>query len=399
MTGRIAHFAAAFALVAPLAACKHNVYPDFKPPLVCQTKSEIRSSIFLIGDAGKPTLPDPQPGVPDALVDPVLSALRSDVAARVAEVGAERTAVVFLGDNIYPAGLELPGEKDHTHGLRVLEAQIAAVGEAQGFFTLGNHDWDQGKAVRGWEVANAQVEYLSTRAPNISVHPGGTCAGPEVIDFAARVRFVFVDLWAALYQIKVADGRQDHCPFRAGERRILERMQEILDESMDKKVILVTHAPMMTSGPHGGYFPWREHVFPLRVFHRDLWIPLPIIGSIFPLARLMGVTDTDMMSQSYQDSIDAVKQIFRPGAPGLVAAGHEHSLQVHVDPTGVMHAVSGAGSVDKVDYVRTMNSDLMSLAAPGYMRLDSYVDEKVRLTVLALDDDMERRFVYSTCVP
>ncbi len=33
------------------------------------------------------------------------------------------------------------------------------------------------------------------------------------------------------------------------------------------------------------------------------------------------------------------------------------------------------------------------------MRLDSYVDEKVRLTVLALDDDMERRFVYSTCVP
>ncbi len=399
MTGRIARFAAAFALVAPIAACKHNVYPDFKPPLVCQTKSEIRSSIFLIGDAGKPTLPDPQPSVPDELVDPVLSALRSDVAARVAEVGAKRTAVVFLGDNIYPAGLKLPGEKGHTHGLRVLEAQIAAVGEAQGFFTLGNHDWDQGKAGRGWNVANAQVEYLSTRAPNISVHPGGTCAGPEVIDFAARVRFVFVDLWAALYQMGVADGRQDHCPVRAGEGRIIERMQEILDESMDKKVILVTHAPMMTSGPHGGYFPWREHVFPLRVFHRDLWVPLPIIGSIFPLARLMGVTDTDMMSQSYQDSIDAVKQIFRPGAPGLVAAGHEHSLQVHVDPTGVMHAVSGAGSVDKVDYVRTMNSDLMSLAAPGYMRLDSYVDEKVRLTVLALDDDMERRFVYSTCVP
>ncbi len=85
--------------------------------------------------------------------------------------------------------------------------------------------------------------------------------------------------------------------------------------------------------------------------------------------------------------------------PSLVAAGHEHSLQVHVGPTGVMHAVSGAGSLKKVDYVRDMNSDLMSLAAPGYMRLDSFVDDKSRLTVLALDDAGVRHLVYSTCVP
>ncbi len=46
-----------------------------------------------------------------------------------------------------------------------------------------------------------------------------------------------------------------------------------------------------------------------------------------------------------------------------------------------------------------MNSDLMSLAAPGYMRLDSFVDDKSRLTVFAIDDDGERQFVYTTCVP
>jgi hypothetical protein len=94
-----------------------------------------------------------------------------------------------------------------------------------------------------------------------------------------------------------------------------------------------------------------------------------------------------------------MKAIFRPGMPSLVVAGHEHSLQVHVDPTGVMHAVSGAGSVKKIDYVRTMNSDLMSLAAPGYMRLDSYADEKLRLNVYALDDEMEGKLVYSTVRP
>ncbi len=399
MTGRIAAVSAALCLAMTLGACKHDVYPNFKPPLVCETEAAIERSVFFIGDAGAPQLPRARPGLPDPLVDPVLSSLQRDVAARVAELGAEHTAVVFLGDNVYPAGLELPGEKGRAHGLRVLEAQIAVLGDARGLFTLGNHDWAQGNHRRGWDVANAQVQYLSTRAPNISVHPGGTCPGPDVVDFGKRIRFVFVDLSAGLYQIETQDVRQASCPYHAGENPILHRIVEIFAESKGREVILVNHAPMMTSGPHGGYFPWREHVFPLRVFHRDLWIPLPIIGSIFPLARIMGVTDTDLMSSKYRAAIDATKSIFRPGMPSLVAAGHEHSLQIHVDPTSVMHAVSGSGSVKKVDYVRTMNSDLMSLAAPGYMRFDSFVDDKSRLTVFAIDDGGERQFVYSTCVP
>ncbi len=72
---------------------------------------------------------------------------------------------------------------------------------------------------------------------------------------------------------------------------------------------------------------------------------------------------------------------------------------MHVDPTGVFHAVSGAGSTSKVDYVRDMKSDLMSLAAPGYMRLDVYGDATLRLNVIALDDDRDAELVFSTCIP
>jgi hypothetical protein len=156
---------------------------------------------------------------------------------------------------------------------------------------------------------------------------------------------------------------------------------------------------MLTTGPHGGYFTWREHLFPLRMIDPGLWIPLPIIGSIFPLARMLGVTDTDMMSQNYQDYLNAAKELFSPGHPTLVAAGHEHSLQVHVDPTGVFHAVSGAGSMKKIDYVRRQYSDLMSLAAPGFMRLDAHPDASLRLHVISLNDVERPELVYSTCIP
>ena len=93
------------------------------------------------------------------------------------------------------------------------------------------------------------------------------------------------------------------------------------------------------------------------------------------------------------------KALFSPGHPTLVASGHEHSLQVHIDPTGVFHAVSGAGSSTKVDYVRDMRSDLMSLAAPGYMRLDAYEDATLRLNVYAVDEERKSSLVFSTCVP
>jgi hypothetical protein len=340
-------------------ACRHDIYFQFDPPVVCRIPGPVVDSVFLIGDAGDPKLSDPKSENPDALVDPVLTALASDVAASVEERGADRTAVVVLGDNIYPAGMPPPGAKRHERAVRILETQIAAIGEARGFFTLGNHDWDQGKE-RGWVIAKAQADYLASRAPNISVHPAQTCPGPDDVEFGDHLHLVFFDLWAAIYQIDYPDGRL---------ARVLDG---ILADTGERRAVFVSHPPMLTSGPHGGYFPWREHVFPLRVFHRDLWIPLPVIGSIFPLSRMLGVTDTDLMSSKYRSYVEDAKALFSPGHPTLVVAGHEHSLQVHIDPDGVFHAVSGAGSVSKVDYVRDMKSDLMSLAAPGYMRLDVY---------------------------
>jgi hypothetical protein len=243
------------------------------------------------------------------------------------------------------------------------------------------------------------VEYLSERAPNISLHPPGGCPGPDDVNFGDHLHLIFFDLWAAIYQIENPDGPQAHCIPAAGEGRLSPAIDRVLGDTGERRAVFVTHPPMLSSGPHGGYFPWKEHVFPLRLFYRNLWIPLPIIGSIFPLARQLGVTDTDMMSANYRQYVETAKELFSPGHPSLVAAGHEHSLQVHVDPTGVFHAVSGAGSVRKVDFVRDMKSDLMALAAPGYMRLDVYEDAVMRLNVLALDENGETDLVFSTCIP
>jgi len=388
------------AAVACILGCGCSTRPamEFDPPIPCRITAPRTSAFFLIGDAGKPVLPSPDAADPNALIDPVLSALAGDVRETLGQLGPDRTAVIVLGDNVYPAGMPPPGEKGHDLAARILDAQIAAIGEARGFFTLGNHDWVQGRR-RGWANAKAQVDYLSSKAPNISVNPPDTCAGPDEVLFGDHIQLIFFDLWAAIYQTKYPDGPQSHCKPRAGEGRVAAAVDRALSDTAERRAVLVTHPPMLTSGPHGGYFPILEHIFPLRVFNRNLWIPLPVIGSIFPLARTLGVTDADQMSANYSDYIDRARKLFAPGHPTLVVAGHEHSLQVHLDPTGVFHAVSGAGSVSKVDYVRSMKSDLMALAAPGYMRVDVYDDATLRLNVIALDKANQPDLVFSTCIP
>jgi len=390
--------AAALLCSLAIAACQSKPHLSFDPPLVCRVPGPIAESVFLIGDAGAPELPDPTAADAAELVEPVLVALARDVAASVEALGADRTAVVVLGDNVYPAGMPPPGDEDHERAARVLDAQIAAIGEARGFFILGNHDWDQGEE-HGWARAKAQTDYLSSKGPKISLHPPNTCPGPEVVEFGDHLRFVFMDIWAAIYQTEYPDGPLNHCQPPAGQGRLIPIVDAALHDKGQRRAIMIAHPPLLTSGPHGGYFRWQEHVFPLRVFNRHLWIPLPIIGSIFPIARMYGVTDTDQMGPQYEGYIESAKALFSPNHPTLAAAGHEHSLQVHIDPTGVFHAVSGAGSSRKVDYVRDMRSDLMSLAAPGYMRLDAYADSTLRLNVFSVDEGRQSSLVFSTCVP
>ena len=41
--GRAAGATLALCLALALSACKHDVYPNFKPPLVCETEAAIES--------------------------------------------------------------------------------------------------------------------------------------------------------------------------------------------------------------------------------------------------------------------------------------------------------------------------------------------------------------------
>jgi len=138
-----------------------------------------------------------------------------------------------------------------------------------------------------------------------------------------------------------------------------------------------------------------DHIFPLRNVESWLWIPLPLIGSLYPLARQNGISNQDISGGKYQAMRRAFEDVFARFPPLVFASGHDHDLQViRGSRAEVSHAgyllVSGAGILGHAGLVRRVEGSLFEREAAGFMRLDFTKDGRVRLSVSTVVPDVER---------
>ena len=361
------------------------------PPEDCADAADPTDTVFLIGDAGAPRLPLSDT---DELVDPVLLNLRDDIRERTALLGDDRVTSVFLGDNVYWDGLPLEGARGRRRGERILEAQIAASDPASAIFTLGNHDWHV-EGPEGWDRALAQRRFLEKFAPRVGMKPLAGCAGPDHVDIGQHLRIVFIDPIGFEHLRNLPKEHGQACPDHEFQEAYLDLSAEF-DHPEGRHIMLAMHHPLITAGPHGGHFTWKQHIFPLTDFWPWAWIPLPVIGSAYPLSRQLGITGTDATSRVYRRTAARIFRATRPLVPTIFAGGHEHSLQVHRDSLGAYYLVSGAGS--KRDRVEPTETAMLAEASKGYMRLDLHGDGALGVTVFALRDRKNAEPIFRHCL-
>ena len=323
--------------------------------------------MLLIGDAGEPT---------DR--DPVLAALEREVGH-----GTGSTTVVFLGDNIYPNGLPDITEPSRRDMERRLDEQAAAASAADRvYFLPGNHDWAP-HSDEGWDAIRRQGRYLAENG-KARLLPENGCPGPEVVDLGARVRLIMLDTQWWLH-----DGPRptsDSLCDSATPTEVTDAVKRAIETASDRHVVVAGHHPLVSSGPHGGKFGWLDHLFPLREVAEWAWIPLPVIGSAYPLARKSGVSKQDLSSSEYKELRAALQAAFALESPLVYAAGHEHGLEVHRGPGAQYTLVSGAGSFGEVSTLRPEEGNLFAASADGFMRLDVYRSGRVQLSVITVDE-------------
>jgi len=368
---------AAVAAVAAAASCARAPAPSLVP---AAPAGQIVHSLFLLGDGGVPA--------PD---DPVLAALRAGVAE-----APDRSTVLFLGDNVYPRGLpdsEAPNRGDAEARLR---AQIeAARGAAQVIFVPGNHDWERG-AEGGWEAIRHQAAFIAASGvPHARLLPDSGCPGPaEALAEPLRVAVLDTQWWLHGGP-KPRDPASPCAADAPGEVTAALRAWLLADTT--RPAVVVGHHPLLTGGPHGGYFEWTDHIFPLTNVKPWLWLPLPLLGSAYPVARSLGISNQDLSSGRYRAMRDSVAAALRARPPLVYASGHEHALQVlDGEAFGAQTlVVTGAGAYGHTSAVVRLAEARYARQASGLVRLDVVAGGGIRLAVIVARRGQAPREEYS----
>ena len=136
----------------------------------------------------------------------------------------------------------------------------------------------------------------------------------------------------------------------------------------------------------GVFYGWKDHLFPGRVAKKWLWVPVPIVGSLYPLARWhLAKSDQDlngMLNKYMVSQINAALSIPKKTPLLIYASGHEHSLQVLKGDVTDYLLVSGLASSEKATEVSHGDNTLFAHQHTGFMAIDFLTDGRVLLRVV-----------------
>lgn len=332
-----------------------------------------RYRLYLIGDAGK------------AGGNPTLDMLKLKLATE-----GNKTGVIFLGDNIYESGMPIKGSKGRAEAEEIIDSQINTVKGFKGdiFFIPGNHDWANGKN-EGWQKIKEQETHIENALDSADVFfPSGGCPGPIEIPIDDRITLIILDTQYFL-QKGNKPGRSSSCGAKSGEEAFVQ-LHDILQRNVHKKVIVASHHPIYTKGMHGGVVTGKDHLFPLTKLNPNFWLPLPIIGSIFPLYRQMIGSIQDQANLQHKSMVKTINELLVTHNNLVHVSGHEHALQF-LSKDGVNYVVSGAGSKQNTT-VKQKPPSLFAGNYYGFGYLDYYDNGEVWVTFESPDTEDPKVF-------
>lgn len=319
-------------------------------------------TVFLLGDAG-----EPQPEGQDAVLKTV---------QRQMKTSGSNSSIIYLGDNIYPRGLPDSTHEDRAEAERRMRDQLAILNGFQGraFVIPGNHDWQQGRR-EGWQRIRNQAAFVTAELGRDDVFfPKEGCPGPVEVALNNDITLVLIDTQWWLHPWN-KPGEESDCEAKDLPSFLL-LLDDVLARNRHKKVVLAGHHPMYTHGEHGGFFTLKDHLFPLTELKHNLYIPLPVIGSIYPVYRSLIGNIQDIPHPKYKLLRNGMVALLKKYRNVLYVNGHDHNEQLILrDSTYYLTSGSGSKSVP----VKKGRHSLFASPEKGFARVD--FDETGQTTI------------------
>jgi hypothetical protein len=324
-----------------------------------QAQNLVKHRVIFIGDAGE-----------------MNTAQRESLNNAAKHVLAGKTTVMYLGDNIYPKGMGLPGSKEEPETKQILQSQFQPMRKAGAavYFIPGNHDWDK-MGPQGLAKIIRQGQYLAEQNdPLLQMVPANGCPDPVAIKLTDQLTIIAFDSEWWLYPYHKQNPEAE-CDCKTKDD-IIGRMEELLDANRGKIILFADHHPLQSYGTHGGYYPLMSHISPLTALNKNLYLPLPLVGSLYPLLRSTFLSPEDLKHPYYQDMISRVNGVFGQYPNLTYVSGHEHGLQLIQSKTLNLQIVSGGGAKHTAN--KKGKNSLFQESEQGYVIADQLMNNDMR---------------------
>jgi hypothetical protein len=331
-------------------------------------KDSVQARIVLIGDAGN--LKDGK--------HPVVSAVRKNI--KLDSV----TTVLYLGDNLYTYGLPDDAYAGYQPPLPYwIRRSILRRIPLLKYISFRATTTGDTKKPDGWNAVVREQNYIDLHGgKNVAFYPKDGCPGPVEIELSKDVLLILMDTqwWLHLYD---KPGIESDCPYKTKEE-VLNQLDDIVSKNSKKLVVFASHHPFKSNGIHSGYYTLKQHIFPLTDISPSLYIPMPLIGSIYPITRGVFGTAQDMKHPAYKNMVADLSKVLKNHPNIIFAAGHEHDLELIKD-SSYNYIVSGSGT--NKTRVSKSKKELFGAEENGFVTLEVLKNKNVNVTFYSVKGD------------
>lgn len=335
------------------------------------SEKEVAKTFYLVGDAGL----SPMGGMNNALAA-FKNYLKNE------KVTGNYT--IFLGDNIYPSGLDPEGHPRRKESENMIDAQYKAVKDYNGhtIFIPGNHEWYNNGVVG---VAR-QENYVESLFPNRDAFKPSNGCSIESIAVSEDIQLIIIDTQWMLEDWNKNPTINKNCDIKTREKFLLTLKLE-LEQNQNKTVVFAMHHPMFTNGNHGGYFALEKHLYP---FQKK--IPMPILSSLVVQIRSQGgVSVQDRYNELYNNFMVQLQKLAKNNKRLVFASGHDHSLQ-YIEKDGFKQILSGSGA--KESYAAIGEDGYFSTGAQGFVVLDVFKDGSSWVRYYVVGENLQPELIF-----
>jgi len=294
--------------------------------------------------------------------------------------------LLHLGDITQPGN---PG--NWAQDLDLLFKLVKDRENGQIIFTPGDKDWDNSEK-DGLSLVRKLEKSVENRADGANIFlPSEGCPGPEVVDLSPTLRLIVLNTQWWMHPFDIPEAPDADCNNLTKEE-FIESLEETINDSQGRNILLVGHHPLKSSGVYGGHMTFETHLFPFAETKPGNRVPVPFLGSFYAAYRQNVGSVRDMANENYKDFIHHMRGILSRH-PGLIyTSAHDYSLQL-LEYEEAYQVISG--SIIENERTGKETGEMFASSQCGYAKLEYYNSGKIQISYFTAGEQ-ESSEIYST---